>query len=121
MQRICLRLLVASTTFVVGVMISAAWVVWLTPDPVSEFREAKTPYPLLQSPCFPGRGQKLDLLQRAESNYFPRAWWLVEGVQEGYYHVAHRQSPDSGAYREVCLYMLKLSGLPLDESKGEIY
>ena len=49
------------------------------------------------------------------------AWWIFEGVQEGQYHVTHRQSPDSGSYRELCLYMLKLSGLPLDESKGEIY
>ena len=49
------------------------------------------------------------------------AWWALEGVREGHYHVTHKQSPSSGAYRELCLYMLKLSGLPLDESKGEIY
>lgn len=49
------------------------------------------------------------------------AWWVLEGVQQGYYHVATRQSPDSGSYRELGLYMLKLSGLPLDQSKGEIY
>jgi hypothetical protein len=49
------------------------------------------------------------------------AWWVFEGVQEGHYHVAHRQSPNSGPYRDLGLYMLKLSGLPLDESKHEIY
>ena len=48
------------------------------------------------------------------------AQWVFEGVREGYYHVTHRQSPDSGSYRELCLYLLKLSALPL-ESKGEIY
>lgn len=49
------------------------------------------------------------------------AWWVLEGTEQGYYHIATRQSPDSGSYRELALYMLKLSGLPLDESKGEIY
>ena len=49
------------------------------------------------------------------------ARWVLEGIQQGYYHIATRQSPDSGSYRELCLYMLKLSALPLDPSKGEIY
>ena len=49
------------------------------------------------------------------------AWWVFEGVREGYYHTAYRQSPDSGSFRALCLYVLKLSGLPLDASKGEIY
>lgn len=49
------------------------------------------------------------------------AWWVLEGADRGFYHVAIRQTPDSGSYRELCIYMLKLSGLPLDASKGEIY
>ena len=49
------------------------------------------------------------------------AWWVLEGADRGYYHVVTRQSPDSGSYRELCVYMLKLSGLPLDAAKGEIY
>ena len=49
------------------------------------------------------------------------AQWVFEGVREGFYHVTHRQSPNSSSYRELCLYMLQLSGLPLDETKGEIY
>jgi len=47
------------------------------------------------------------------------AFWVLEGVNEKHYHVTTRQSPDSGSYRELCLYMLKLSGLPL--AKNEIY
>jgi len=49
------------------------------------------------------------------------AWWVIEGAEKGYYHVATRQSPGSGAYRELCLYMLNHSALPLEESKSEIY
>lgn len=49
------------------------------------------------------------------------AWWVLEGVEQGYYHVVVRQSPDTGSYRELCLYMLKLSGLSVDKEKGEIY
>ena len=48
------------------------------------------------------------------------AWWVLESADKGYYHVAKRQSPDSGSYRELCLYLLKLSGLPLDTST-ELY
>lgn len=47
------------------------------------------------------------------------ALWVLEGVDQNYYHVVTRQSPQSGPYRELCLYMLKLSGLPLTER--EIY
>ena len=52
---------------------------------------------------------------------FDGAWWVFEGAHENHYHVTHQQSPQSGLYRELCLYLLKLSGLPLDESKDEIY
>jgi hypothetical protein len=49
------------------------------------------------------------------------SWWILEGAEQNYYHVATRQSPQSSSYRELCLYMLKLSGLPLDVAKNEIY
>jgi len=32
-----------------------------------------------------------------------------------------RQSPQTGAYRDACLYLLKLSELKVDASKGELY
>ncbi len=48
------------------------------------------------------------------------AWWVFEATSPGHYQVINRQSPEE-SYRELCLYLLKLSALPLDESKGEIY
>ena len=48
------------------------------------------------------------------------AWWIFEATLPGHYQVVNRQSPEE-SYRELCLYLLKLSGLPLDESQGEIY
>lgn len=48
------------------------------------------------------------------------AWWMFEAKSAGFYHVLARQVPEN-SYRELCLYLLKLSGLPLDASKGEIY
>jgi hypothetical protein len=35
--------------------------------------------------------------------------------------MVHRQSPEHGAYREVCTYLLRVSGVKIDESKGELY
>jgi hypothetical protein len=49
------------------------------------------------------------------------AWWVLEVVWEGRYHVVNRQSPENGPYREACLYLLKLSGLEIDLSNGEVY
>lgn len=48
------------------------------------------------------------------------AWWVFEASSNENYHVVARQSPER-SYRELCLYMVKLSGLPVDASKGEIY
>lgn len=47
------------------------------------------------------------------------AWWLFEVNSGGHYHVVARQSPED-SYRDLCLYLLKLTGLPLN-SQGEIY
>jgi hypothetical protein len=45
------------------------------------------------------------------------AQWIFEGVKGGRYHVVDRWTPQSGSYRELCLYALKLSGLKLDTSE----
>src|SRR5262245_15340396 len=37
------------------------------------------------------------------------AEWIMEGYREGRYHVIDRQSPDEGAFRDACLYLLKVS------------
>ncbi|HEX5832889.1 MAG TPA: hypothetical protein VFY34_03500 [Pyrinomonadaceae bacterium] len=48
------------------------------------------------------------------------AWWVFEANSNGYYHVVARQSPER-SYRDLGLYIVKLSGLPVDASKGEVY
>jgi len=48
---------------------------------------------------------------------FDGAQWIFEGVREGRYHVVDRWTPQSGGYRELCLYALQLSGLKVDTSE----
>jgi enterochelin esterase family protein len=45
------------------------------------------------------------------------ATWILEGSQGGKYHVVSRWSPESGDFREACLFFLQLSNLmiPGDE------
>jgi hypothetical protein len=49
------------------------------------------------------------------------AEWILEGVKYGRYHVVERWSPESGAYREACLYLLKLSGVDPDRLQDDLY
>jgi hypothetical protein len=35
---------------------------------------------------------------------------IVEGVEDGKYHVVDRWSPDAGDYRNVCGFLLELAG-----------
>jgi hypothetical protein len=49
------------------------------------------------------------------------AQWIMEGYREGRYHVVDRQSPDAGAYREACMYLLRRSGLLAEIPANEIY
>jgi hypothetical protein len=72
-----------------------------------------------------------DLLKKAEFWPMPTidetpigldgSGWLLEGVKQDQYHMVHRQSPEQGAYREVCIYLLRVSRVKIDESKGELY
>jgi hypothetical protein len=41
------------------------------------------------------------------------AQWIVEGVQNGQYHIVDRWSPDKkdDSYRSLCLYLLELGGV----------
>jgi len=41
------------------------------------------------------------------------AQWILEGQLDGRYHVVDRWSPTSGAYREACMYLLRISGIDL--------
>jgi hypothetical protein len=47
--------------------------------------------------------------------------WLLEGAKESQYHVVARQSPTNGEYYGACVFLLKLSALKVDASKGELY
>jgi hypothetical protein len=49
------------------------------------------------------------------------AVWLLEGVKAERYHVVHRWSPNEEGYREACIHLLRISGLNIDEAKGELY
>lgn len=49
------------------------------------------------------------------------AQWILEGYREGRYHVVDRQSPDSGAYRDACMYLLRQSGLLAEIPANEVY
>lgn len=47
------------------------------------------------------------------------AQWILEGLSGGNYHVVDRWSPKNGSVRKLSLYLLKLSGLKVDDM--EIY
>lgn len=55
------------------------------------------------------------------SGMFDGAQWIMEGYREGRYHVVDRQSPDSGAYRDACMYLLRQSGLLAEIPADEVY
>jgi hypothetical protein len=58
---------------------------------------------------------------RTDDIGFDGAQWILEGVREGRYHVVDRWTPDSGDFREACLYLLKASNLAIDLSGKDIY
>ena len=49
------------------------------------------------------------------------AEWILEGVREDRYHLVDRWTPESGSFREACLYLLKLSQLPIDTKQEPLY
>jgi len=49
------------------------------------------------------------------------AQWIMEGYREGRYHVVDRGSPDSGAYHDACMYLLRHSGLLAETPANEVY
>lgn len=72
----------------------------------------------------------LDLLEKADYWNLPTdnreagndgAEWILEGVRNGRYHFVERWNPESGAYREACLYLLKLSGVDADRLHDDLY
>lgn len=49
------------------------------------------------------------------------AQWILEGMRDGRYHLVNRWTPESESYRELCLYLLKLSQLKINPSDGDVY
>ncbi len=49
------------------------------------------------------------------------ATWLMEGIRNRQYHAVERWSPREGYYREASIYLIKISGIKVDESKHELY
>ena len=43
------------------------------------------------------------------------AQWVLEGVRDGRYHVVDRWTPKGGPYRDLCLMLLRFSGLEVDK------
>lgn len=52
---------------------------------------------------------------------FDGAQWILEGFREGRYHAVDRWTPQSGSFREACLYLLKLSRLKIDTKTEPLY
>lgn len=49
------------------------------------------------------------------------AQWILEGVRNGQYHLVDRWSPESGAFREACVYLLQLSGRDTAAMGSDLY
>lgn len=45
------------------------------------------------------------------------AQWILEGFEEGRYHIVHRWSPESGTFREGCLVFLKIAGIDVPSDR----
>jgi hypothetical protein len=61
--------------------------------------------------------KKIDLSGLANDG----AFWNIEGVREQRYYLSGEQSPDTGKFREACIYLMRISGLKIDENSREFY
>ena len=60
-------------------------------------------------------------LDDANGAHIDGAQWILEGVREGRYHAVDRWTPDDGAFREACVYLLELGGVETDKLGDELY
>lgn len=49
------------------------------------------------------------------------AQWILEGVRGDRYHMVDRYTPQTGSYREACVYALTLAGFKTDSTNESIY
>ncbi len=61
--------------------------------------------------------EKIDLDTLANDGSF----WIIEGIRERRFYIAGEQSPVGGDFRDACIYLMKLSGLNIDESDPDFY
>lgn len=52
-----------------------------------------------------------ELPTKKETLGFDGAQWVIEGLQDGKYHLVDRWTPESGSIRKIGLFLLELSGL----------
>ena len=60
---------------------------------------------------------KIDIHTLANDGSF----WTIEGFREQRVYVAGEQSPVGSDFREACIYLMKLSGLNIDENAPDFY
>jgi hypothetical protein len=56
-----------------------------------------------------------------ELSGFDGSQWVFEGVNDGRYHIVDRWTPREGAFREACIYLLKLSGRDEKSLGNDLY
>ena len=49
------------------------------------------------------------------------ARWMIEGMRNQKYHVVNRHNPNDDAYRQAGIYLIRISGIKIDESRNELY
>ncbi len=61
--------------------------------------------------------EKIDVNTLAHDGSF----WMIEGVRERRFYIAGEQSPRGGDFRDACMYLMRISGLNIDENSREFY
>ena len=61
------------------------------------------------------------LRPQIDNRGFDGAQWILECVSDERYHVVDLWTPQSGDFREACLYLLKLSNPSIDLSREDVY
>jgi hypothetical protein len=49
------------------------------------------------------------------------SFWHLEGVSGQRYFIAGEQSPQESKFRDACIYLMRISGLNIDENSEEFY
>ncbi len=95
-------------------------------EPGKLIRHVTRPLPRQQTQDFLGRVERVRFWEmpteeRKSSDVvcLDGAYWIIEGVKGGSYHVVERYCPDDGPVRELGLLAISFAGLKIP--KGELY